>query len=238
MPSLPAGTDILNEAPREFTKQGEATRPFGRRLGLRPACRPAPRATPPAIARRNFHPRIIETRCLTAAAPRRPGHAVAPGVPSWAMMQPAIRVVPAIAAVLAVGIVVGGCASATATGGAAAARSASSAAVPSAAETSAPMVGPPAPDAACLAARKAEQTLQAQQGKDQGSQSAIDRDFTNFASALNAAARQATHPATARAMTALADDYTALVASQSGAAQLPSVATMQSDGTAFDKACP
>lgn len=100
------------------------------------------------------------------------------------------------------------------------------------------MAGPPAPDAACAAARKAEQTLQARQGKDQASESAIDRDFTNFASALNAAARHATHPATASAMTALADDYTALVASQSGAAQLPSVATMQSDGTAFERACP
>ena len=149
------------------------------------------------------------------------------------MMQPAVRVAPAIAAVLAVGVVAGGCAGAAAT-----ARSASSAAVSAAAETSAALVGPPAPDAACSAARKAEQTLQARQGKDQGSQSAIDRDFTNFANALHAAARHATQPATAKAMTALADDYTALVASQSGAEQLPSVATMQSDGTAFDKACP
>jgi hypothetical protein len=99
-------------------------------------------------------------------------------------------------------------------------------------------VGPRAPDAACSAARKAEQALQARQGKDQGSQSAIDQDFTNFASALNAAAGQATYPATAKAMTALADDYTALVESQSGAAQLPSVATMQSDGAAFEAACP
>jgi hypothetical protein len=154
------------------------------------------------------------------------------------MVHRPVRVVPAIAAVLAAGIVVGGCAGATATAGGASARSASSAAVPSAAETSAPVVGPSAPDAACFAARQAEQALQARQGKDQGSQSAIDRDFTNFASALNAAARQATHPAAAKAMTALADDYTALVASQSGAAQLPSVATMQSDGAAFDKACP
>jgi hypothetical protein len=39
-------------------------------------------------------------------------------------------------------------------------------------------------------------------------------------------------------MTALADDYTALVASQSGAAQLPSMATVQSDGAAFEAACP
>ena len=149
------------------------------------------------------------------------------------MMHRTVRVAGPIACVLAAGIAVGGCAGAAATAGAASARSASSPA-----ETSAPMAGPPAPDAACLAARTAEQTLQARQGRDQGSQSAIDRDFTNFASALNAAARQATDPATARAMTALADDYTALVASQSGAAQLPSVATMQSDGTAFEAACP
>ncbi len=154
------------------------------------------------------------------------------------MTQPAVRVAGAIAAVLAASLVAGGCADVTATAGAASARSASSAAVPSAAETSAPVVGPSAPDAACAAARKAERTLQARQGKDQGSQSAIDRDFTNFAGALNAAARQASYPATARAMTALADDYTALVASQSGAARLPSVATMQSDGAAFDQACP
>ena len=154
------------------------------------------------------------------------------------MMHRTVRVVPAMASVLAVGIFVGGCAGSTATAGATSARSASSAAAPLAAQTSAPIVGPPAPDVACFAARKAEQTLQARQGKDQSSQSAIDRDFTNFANALNAAARQATHPAAAKAMTALADDYTALVASQSGAAQLPSVATMQSDGAAFEKACP
>ena len=154
------------------------------------------------------------------------------------MMHCTVRVVPAIAAVLAAGIVVGGCAGATATAAATSARSDSSPAAPAAAQTSAPMAGPPAPDAGCFAARKAEQTLQSRQGKDQGSQSAIDRDFTNFASALNAAARRATHQAAAKAMTALADDYTALVGSQSGAAQLPSVATMQSDGAAFDKACP
>jgi hypothetical protein len=153
------------------------------------------------------------------------------------MMQPAARVAGAIAAVLAAGIVIGGCAGATAAAGAASARSVSSAAG-AAAETSAPVAGPPAPDAACLAARQAEQTLQARQGKDQGSESAIDQDFTNFASALNAAARQEKNPAAARAMTALADDYTALVASQSGAAPLPSMSAMQNDGAAFDKACP
>jgi len=80
--------------------------------------------------------------------------------------------------------------------------------------------------------------MQARQGKDQSSESAIDQDFKNFATALNAAARQETHPATAKAMTALADDYTALVASQGGAAPLPSMSTMQNDGAAFDKACP
>jgi hypothetical protein len=80
--------------------------------------------------------------------------------------------------------------------------------------------------------------MQARQGKDQNSQSAIDKDFTDFASALNAAAQHETHPAVAKVMTALADDYTALVESQSGAVPLPSMATVQNDGTAFDKACP
>src|SRR5205807_9049092 len=50
-------------------------------------------------------------------------------------------------------------------------------------------------------------------------------------------AQRETHPATAKAMTALASDYTDLVASQSGAAQLPDMSTVQNDGTAFDKAC-
>jgi hypothetical protein len=38
-------------------------------------------------------------------------------------------------------------------------------------------------------------------------------------------------------MTPLPNDYTTLVESQSGAAQLPDMSTVQSDGTAFDKAC-
>lgn len=152
-----------------------------------------------------------------------------------AMMHRTVRVAGPVAAVLAAAIAVGGCGGGGATAGASSAHPAFSAAATS---TAVPAAGPPAPDAACAAARKAEQTLQARQGKDQASESAIDRDFTEFASALNAAARHATHPATARAMTALADDYSALVASQSGAAQLPSVATMQSDGAAFDRACP
>jgi hypothetical protein len=150
------------------------------------------------------------------------------------MMRPAVSAIPALVSVLAVGIAVGGCAAATATAGAA---SASSAASPTASAASASFYGPPGPDPACAAARKAEQTLQARQGKDQSSESAIDQDFTNFASALNAAARQEKRPAVANTMTALANDYTALVESQSGAAQLPDMSTIQSDGAAFDKAC-
>ena len=50
-------------------------------------------------------------------------------------------------------------------------------------------------------------------------------------------AQQEKKPATAKAMTALANDYTALVESRSGAAQLPDMSTVQSDGAAFDKAC-
>ena len=148
------------------------------------------------------------------------------------MRHRTVRAIPALASVLTVGIAVGGCATATATAGAAPASS-----VSSAARTSAPVDGPFGPDPACVAALKAEQTLQARQGKDQNNESAIDQDFTNFASALNAAAQQETHPATAKAMTALASDYTALVESQSGAAQLPDMSTIQSDGAAFDKAC-
>ena len=151
------------------------------------------------------------------------------------MMRPAVSAIPALVSVLAVGIAVGGCAAATATAGAA---SASSAASPTASAASASFYGPPGPDPACAAARTAEQTLQARQGKDQSSESAIDQDFTNFAKALNAAARQEKHPAVANAMTALADDYTALVESQSGAAPLPSMSAIQNDGAAFDKACP
>jgi len=143
------------------------------------------------------------------------------------------RAIPALALALAAGIAVGGCASATA--GATSAGSAPSATA-SPAGASAPAYGPVA-DPACAAALKARQVLQARQGKDQGSQSAIDQDFTNFASALNAAAQREAHPATAKAMTALASDYTALVQSQTGAVQLPDMSTVQNDGTAFDKAC-
>ena len=148
------------------------------------------------------------------------------------------RRMPALAIVLAAGIAVSGCTAATATTESAPASSASSAA-PSAtasARASAPAYGPVA-DPACAAAVKARLVLEERQGKDQASESAIDQDFTNFASALNAAAKEEKNPATAKAMTALANDYTALVQSQSGAQQLPDMSTVQSDGAGFDKAC-
>jgi hypothetical protein len=160
------------------------------------------------------------------------------GVASWAMMRPTVNAIPALAMALMVGIAVGGCASATATTGSAPASSAASTTASAAAQTSAPVFGPPGPDPACAAALKAMQTLQARQGKDQSSESALDKDFTNFASALNAAAQLEKHPAVANAMTALADDYSALVQSQSGAVPLPSMSAVQNDGAAFDKACP
>jgi len=137
--------------------------------------------------------------------------------------------------VLAASIALGGCTAATATG--VASRGSTSSVTPSAARTSAAFNGPFGPDQACLAALKAEQALQARQGKDAGSESALDQDFTNFASALNSAAQREKDPATAKAMTDLANDYTALVQSQSGAAQLPDMSSVDSDGTAFDKAC-
>ena len=153
------------------------------------------------------------------------------------MRHRAVRVLPALALALAAGIAVEGCTAATATATAGGASAGSVSAAASAARTSAPVDGPYGLDAACVAALKAEQTLQARQGKDENAESALDRDFTNFAAALSAAAQQEQHPATAKAMTALASDYTALVESQSGAAQLPDMSTVQSDGAAFDKAC-
>jgi hypothetical protein len=151
------------------------------------------------------------------------------------MRQQMVRAIPALALVLAAGAAVGGCSTAAATAGGASGSPAASSPV---ARTSAPFDGPLGPDPACAAALKAEQALQARQGKDQDSESAIDRDFTSFASALNAAAQREKHQATAKAMTDLANDYTALVQSQSGAGQLPDMSTVQSDGAAFDKACP
>ena len=148
------------------------------------------------------------------------------------------RTLPAFALVLVTGITVGGCATATAgTASSSHAASASPSATATAGRVSTPVFGPPGPDQACTAALKAEQTLQARQDKDQGNESALDQDFTNFASALSAAARQETNRATAKAMTALANDYTDLVESQSGAAQLPDMNTVENDGAAFNKAC-
>lgn len=137
-----------------------------------------------------------------------------------------------MALALAVGAAVAGCAAATATAGAPAATSR-----PSASTTAAPVDGPPAPDPACVAAKAAEQTLQSSQLQDQNNQSALNQDFENFAAALSTAAQNEKRPKVAQAMTALASDYTDLVESQSGGAQLPDVSQVQKDGTAFDKAC-
>ena len=143
----------------------------------------------------------------------------------------ATRAVPAVALALVAGAAVGGCAAAA--GGALAAASRPAATT----RATTPVDGPAVPDPACAAAENAEQTLQSRQGKDQNDESALDQDFMNFAAALGATAQSEKRPAVARAMTALANDYTALVESQSGAAQLPSVSQIQKDGAAFDKAC-
>ena len=140
------------------------------------------------------------------------------------------RAVPAVALALAVGAAVAGCATPSANAGAPAASTRPSA-------SRAPVDGPPAPDPACIAAESAEQTLQSRQGQDQDNETALDQDFTNFATALSAAAQSEKRPAAAQAMTALASDYTDLVESQSGAAQLPDMSQIQKDGAAFNKAC-
>jgi hypothetical protein len=162
----------------------------------------------------------------------------------------ATRAVLVVALALAAGSAVVGCAAATAGPPAAAARPAAArpaaarpaaarpaAARPAAARPAAPVAGPDVPDPACAAAENAEQTLQSRQGQDQNNESALDQDFMNFAAALSAAAQSEKRPAAAQAMTALANDYTALVESQSGAAQLPAMSQVQKDGAAFDKAC-
>src|SRR5579875_268556 len=100
------------------------------------------------------------------------------------MRHRATRAVPAVALALAAGVALAGCATATATAG-----------TPAASRTAAPVYGPPAPDQACAAAKQAEQTLQSRQGKDQGNETALDQDFTNFAAALSAAARREKLPA-------------------------------------------
>jgi hypothetical protein len=144
----------------------------------------------------------------------------------------AARALAAVALALTAGAAIAGCAAATATPAATPATTR-----PAATGTAAPVYGPPSRDAACTAADKAEQTLEARQGKDQNNESALDQDFTNFANALSAAAQQEKHASTAQAMTTLANDYNVLVESQSGAAQLPDMSQVQSDGAAFDKAC-
>jgi hypothetical protein len=149
---------------------------------------------------------------------------------------------PVLALALTVGAAVVGCTTAGAPAGVtrpATTRAAATVPATRAAATraAAPIDGPAAPDPACAAAENAEQTLQSRQGKDQNDESALDQDFMKFAAALGAAAQSEKRPAAARAMTALANDYTALVESQSGAAQLPSVSQIQKDGAAFDKAC-
>jgi hypothetical protein len=147
------------------------------------------------------------------------------------------RAVPVVALALVAGAAVAGCA--TAAAGTPAAGTPAAVTRPAATRTAAPVDGPVAavPDPACVAAKKAEQTLQSRQGKDQDNESALDQDFTNFANALSDAAQREKHPATAQAMTALANDYNDLVESQSGAAQLPDMSQVQQDGAAFDKAC-
>jgi transcription elongation factor len=145
--------------------------------------------------------------------------------------QVATRAVPAVALALAVGATVAGCATATATAGAPAATTRP------ATGTATPVYGPPVPDPACAAADNAQQTLQSRQGQDQNDESALDQDFMNFAAALSTAAQNEKQPAVALAMTALANDYTDLVESQSGAANLPDMSQVQKDGAAFDKAC-
>jgi hypothetical protein len=163
----------------------------------------------------------------TRAVPAVPAVRGVRGVPAVALALAAFAAFAAVAALA-------GCTAATAgaTGGATAASTR-----PAATGTAAPVYGPPSRDAACAAADQAEQTLQTRQGKDQNNETALDQDFTNFANALSAAAQQEKRPSVAQAMTTLANDYNDLVESQSGAAQLPDMSQVQSDGEAFDKAC-
>jgi negative regulator of sigma E activity len=154
--------------------------------------------------------------------------------PTVVAMRPR-RALLTAAAAIGVAAAVTAC-TATGTPAAAPGTTASATAGPTATRAQAPVYGPD-PDTACVAAKQAEQTLQSRQTKDQNDESALDQDFTNFASALNADAQREKSQATAAAMTALASDYTDLVESQSGAAQLPDMTQVQKDGAAFDKAC-
>jgi hypothetical protein len=96
---------------------------------------------------------------------------------------------------------------------------------------------PASPDAACADAVRAERALEASQDKDKSNPTALDADFTAFASRLSADAQKETNPAAATAMTSLASDYTDLVQSQTGGAELPGMSTVERDGRAFDQAC-
>lgn len=173
--------------------------------------------------------RAVRVVRIVPAVPAVRAVRAASGVPGIRVVR-VVRIVPAALAFV-VGAAVVGCGAAAGGTPAATTRPAATAGA------TAPVDGPAVPDAACLAAEKAEQTLQSRQGQDRGNESALDQDYTNFASALSAAAQVEKHPAAARAMTALANDYTALVESQSGAAQLPSLSQIQRDGAAFDRAC-
>ena len=123
--------------------------------------------------------------------------------------------VPAIAAVLAAGIVVGGCAWRHRDDWSDV-RSLRLAPPPRPprlrARTSAPIVGPTAPDAGLLrrAEGRADLASAAGQGPGQPVRHRPGLHELRQRAQLHAA-RQATHPAAAKAMTALADDYTALV---------------------------
>ena len=97
--------------------------------------------------------------------------------------------------------------------------------------------GSAAASAPCRDAVQAEQSLQASQAKDQSNRSALDQDFTAFANRLTADAQKETDPATAEAMNNLSNDYTDLVESQTGGAELPAMTTVQADGTAFERDC-
>jgi len=97
--------------------------------------------------------------------------------------------------------------------------------------------GAAAASAPCRDAVQAEQSLQVSQAKDQSNRSALDQDFTAFANRLAADAQKETDPAAAQAMTNLSNDYTDLVESQTGGAELPAMTTVQADGTAFERDC-
>jgi hypothetical protein len=139
----------------------------------------------------------------------------------------------AVAAVI--GLVLAACGPAAGTAHPSAARSQGATYGPFAAATaSAP---PASPDAACADAVRAERVLEAGQDQDKSNPTALDADFTAFAGRLTADAQKESNPAAAKAMTSLANDYTSLVQSQTGGAELPGMSTVENDGRAFEHAC-